>query len=171
MEQENILHICAKRRVASTLFNTIVTKLSSSNKTKLMQAADSNGDLPLHLAAHTNKKESYICEGLIEAMKQINDSDSLSILDVFSIKNRSGKTAVHEASQQGHVHILKLMWEALSPVEQKNRAKGFFMTDGNNRFICLHLAAMNGNDKGKEFCIQQSAFHYPLSFLCLTFLP
>jgi ankyrin repeat protein len=158
-EQENILHICAKRRVSSTLFKLILNKLTANNKGKLMQAPDSNGNLPLHLAARTNKAESYICEGLIEEMKQIKDSRNSSggskqhssILDILSTKNRLGKTAAHEASEQGYGHILKLMWKAISPEDQKNRGKGLYTTN-NNRFTCLHLAAMNGNDKGKQLC-------------------
>jgi ankyrin repeat protein len=159
VEQENILHICAKRRVSSTLFNLILDKLSANNKGMLMQAPDSNGNLPLHLAARTNKEESYICEELIKEMKQINDSHSSSggfkqhslILDILSAKNRLDKTAAHEASEQGYGHILKLMWDAISPEDQKNRGKGLYTTN-NNRFTCLHLAAMKGNDKGKQLC-------------------
>ncbi len=128
-------------------------------------ARDSDDNLPLHLAARTNKEESYICEGLINEMKQIKRSSGSSnsaeqdssILDIFSIKNRLGKTAAHEASEQGHVHILKLMWEKKSAVGQKNRMQGLYTTD-NNRFTCLHLTAMNGIDKGKQFCILQSIF-------------
>jgi ankyrin repeat protein len=165
VEQENILHICAKRRISRTLFEIIVNKLSANNKAMLIQAGDSDDNLPLHLAARTNKEESHICEGLINEMKQIKRSDgSLNnakkdspILHMLSTKNRLGKTAAHEASEKGHVHILKLMWEAISPDDQKNRAEGLYKTD-NNRFTCLHLAAMNGNDKGKQFCILQSIF-------------
>jgi ankyrin repeat protein len=142
-----------------------------------MQARDSDNNLPLHLAARTNKEESYICEGLIKEMKQIkrshNSSSSVEqdscILDILSTKNRLGKTAAHEASQQGHAHILKLMWEAISPLNPTNRMKGLYTTD-NNRFTCLHLAAMKGNDKSKQFCICQSAFDWSFSFVCLTFL-
>ncbi len=142
-----------------------------------MQARDSDNNLPIHLAARTNKEELYICEGLINEMKKIKSSDgSLNtaekdspILYMLSTKNRLGKTAAHEASEQGHAHILKLMWEAISPDDQKNRMKGLYATD-NNRFTCLHLAAMKGNDKGKQFCICQSASDWPLSFVCPTFL-
>jgi ankyrin repeat protein len=140
----------------------ILKKLSSNNKATLMRACDSDGNLPLHLAARTNKDESHICKGLINEMKQIkylevssNSTEQDSrILHMLSTKNRRGKTAAHEASEQGHVHILKLMWEAISPDDQKNRTKGLYTTD-NNRFTCLHLAAMKGNDKGKQFSIFQ----------------
>jgi ankyrin repeat protein len=163
VEEENILHICARRRVSPTLFKKIVEKLSPNNKATLIMARDSDANLPLHLAARTNKEESYICEGLINEMKKIKRSggssnsaeQDSSILDIFSIKNRLGKTAAHEASEKGHVHILKLMWEAISPDNQKNRMQGLYTTD-NNRFTCLHLAAMTGNDKGKQFFILQS---------------
>jgi ankyrin repeat protein len=165
VEEENILHICAQRRVSPTLFKTIVDKLSVNNKATLMMGRDSDENLPLHLAARTNKDESYISEGLINEMKQIKRSggssnsaeQDSSTLDIFSIKNRLGKTAAHIASEQGHVHILKLMWDEKSAVAQKNQAQGLYATD-NNRFTCLHLAAMNGNDEGKQFCILQSIF-------------
>ena len=156
MVQENILHICAKRQVSQELFNLILDKLSPNNKAMLMQTPDSDGNLPLHLSARTNK-ESYICKGLIDEMKQIkrpfNSEEDSVILGILSTKNRLGKTAAHEASEQGNDDILSLMWKAISPKEQNNRAKGLYTTD-NNRFTCLHLAALNGNDKGKQFCIR-----------------
>lgn len=161
MEQGNILHICVKRQVSSTLFNTIVEKLSIDNKAKLLQAGDSDGNLSLHLAARIYKEDLHICKKLIENIKQIkctnNSSSSAeqgSLLSMLSIKNRLGKTAAHEASERGHVKILEEIWKAMSPVDQKNRMKGLYAVD-HNRYTCLHLAAMNGSDKSRQYCIQK----------------
>jgi ankyrin repeat protein len=127
----------------------IVDKLSNSNKEKMIEAPDSDGNCPLHLAVRTNQKEdSHICSGLIDMVMPITSWDNSPILKVLSITNRQGMTAVHEASQEGHMDILQRMWEALSSDDQKTPAKGFLMTD-RNRFTCLHLAAKNGKDQGK----------------------
>ena len=80
MEHDDILHICAKRQVSSTLFDLIVNKLSSKSKAELMQAQDNDGNLPLHLAARTsNKEELHIGKRLIKEMSQmkyLGDSSS-----------------------------------------------------------------------------------------------
>ncbi|CAF1527151.1 unnamed protein product [Adineta ricciae] len=156
MEQDNILHICAKRQVSEALFESVIKILSAESKEKLLRAKDNDGNLPLHLAVKRNTdKESYICKILIDEIKQIKSLDDSKsngggisqLLDMLCIKNRRGKTAAHEASEQGHEHILKIMWNALSLDEQKDRKRGLFITDDHNRLTCLHMAAISENDK------------------------
>ncbi|CAF4189650.1 unnamed protein product, partial [Adineta steineri] len=72
------------------------------------------------------------------------------MLELLSIKNRQGKTAAHEASERGQTGILELMWEAISKNDQTDRTKGLYMADDNNRFTCLHIAAMSENDERLE---------------------
>jgi ankyrin repeat protein len=154
VENDNILHICAKRCVPIYLFKMILNSLSHTKR------KDSEGNLPLHLVAGTKKDNLHICKELLKASKEIytsyNSSSDKSvrqnslILEILSIQNRAGNTAAHVASAQGHEQILKLMWEAMSRKERANREKGLFMTD-HNRFTCLHLAVMNGDDAGKQF--------------------
>jgi ankyrin repeat protein len=157
VDQDNILHICAKRQVSKSVFESIMKNLSADSKAKLLQAKDSDGNLPLHLSVRTNTmEESYICEKLIEEIKQIRCTDGSQsdgrvtshILDILFMKNRRGKTAAHEASEQGHVHILKIMEKAVSLNDWE---KGLYMRDDNNMFTCLHIAAMDKNDKGQYF--------------------
>ncbi|CAF0792131.1 unnamed protein product [Adineta steineri] len=144
VEQDNILHICAKRQVSSDILNIIIGKLSDKNIKKLMETQDSNGNLPLHLVAQIyTKKELEIWK------KLINENISL-ILDFLSIKNRRGTTVAHEASEQGNVHILELMWELIPPDDRYDRMKGLYVTTNNNRFTCLHIAAKNGGIKELE---------------------
>ncbi|CAF0748386.1 unnamed protein product [Adineta steineri] len=155
-EEGNILHICAKRRVSSPVFDMIIDHLSPGNIPELMEAKDSNDDTPLHLVAQTNtKKESYILEKLIDKMKgseySSNTGEKISqILYLLSITNGEGKTAAHVASEQGHVHFLELIWKAISASDRTHRMKGLYMLDDNNRFTCLHIAAKNGGDKRIE---------------------
>ncbi|CAF1104808.1 unnamed protein product [Adineta steineri] len=156
VEQDNILHICAKRQVSKDIFDMIIEKLSPDYKSQLLQAKDNSGNLPLHLVAQTNtENEYYICKQLIEEMKQIERSSNTDgkisqMLELLSIKNRQGKTVAHEASERGQTGILELMREAISENDQTDRTKGLFMADDNNRFTCLHIAAMSENDERVE---------------------
>lgn len=157
------MHICARRQVSNNLFHLIIDKLSSENCLDLLQTPDSDGNLPLHVVARTSEKDSYICKEMLNKIKQIENmhvsastrrgnNKKLSMLDHLSVKNRLGKTAAHEASQQGHLEILQFMWNKISLDDQKTRQKGFFLYD-HDMFSCLHLAAMNGDDQGKQFYI------------------
>ncbi|CAF3715438.1 unnamed protein product [Adineta steineri] len=144
VEQDNILHICAKRQVSSAILDMIIKKLSADNIRELMAKQDSNDNLPLHFVAQINtEKELAIWE------KLINENIS-QILDLLSIKNRRGKTVVHEASEQGNVRILELMWKAIPSNYRYDRTKGLYETDDNTRFTCLHIATKNGGGKKLE---------------------
>ncbi|CAF1041066.1 unnamed protein product [Adineta steineri] len=145
VEQDNILHICAKRQVSSAILDMIINKLSTRNIAELMQTKDSNGNLPLHLAVQINTKEE------LDIWKKLIDEKNISQVLIFlSTKNRRGKTVAHEASEQGNFRFLKFMWEVIPPNHQQDRAKVFHETAKNNRFTCLHIAAKNGGSKELE---------------------
>ncbi|CAF4102655.1 unnamed protein product, partial [Adineta steineri] len=145
VEQDNILHICAKRQVSSAILDMIINKLSTGNIAELMETKDSNGNLPLHLAARINTKEE-----LDIWKKLINEKNISEVLKFLSIKNHRGKTVAHEASEQGNVDILESMWKLIPPDDQYDRTKGLHETADNNRFTCLHIAAKNGGSKELE---------------------
>ncbi|CAF1173022.1 unnamed protein product [Adineta ricciae] len=147
LNNDNILHICAKQQVSEDLFNKIIEKLSLENKTKLLRDQDNDGNLPLHILAQTNTKHKWdMAKRFIEEMTRITFSNDLSkIVELFQKKNHQGRTVAHEASRRGHLDIIKQMYEVI-PNEKKNQMKSVFMHDKNG-FTCLHLAAMNGNDK------------------------
>ncbi|CAF4082826.1 unnamed protein product [Adineta steineri] len=145
VEQDNILHICAKRQVSFDILDMIIKKLSADNTKELMAKQDSNGNLPLHLAAQINTKEE-----LDIWKKLINEKNISEVLKFLSVKNHRGKTVAHEASEQGNVVILESMWKLIPPDDQYNRTKGLHVTADNNRFTCLHIAAKNGGSKELE---------------------
>ncbi|CAF1042536.1 unnamed protein product [Adineta steineri] len=144
-EQDNILHICAKRQVSIDILDMIINKLSTRNIAELMQTKDSSGNLPLHLAAQINTEDE------LKIWKELIKKKNVSpMFNLLLIKNRRGNTVAHEASEHGNLRILKFMWEPLLPDKEHAHTKVFYATDDDNRFTCLHIAAKNGGGKELE---------------------
>ncbi|CAF3665549.1 unnamed protein product [Adineta steineri] len=144
-EQDNILHICAKRQVSIDILDMIINKLSTRNIAELMQTKDSSGNLPLHLAAQINTEDE------LKIWKELIKKKNVSpMFNLLLIKNRRGNTVAHEASEHGNLRILNFMWEPLLPDKEHAHTKVFYATDDDNRFTCLHIAAKNGGGKELE---------------------
>ncbi|CAF0926882.1 unnamed protein product [Adineta steineri] len=144
-EQDNILHICAKRQVSIDILDMIINKLSTRNIAELMQTKDSSGNLPLHLAAQINTEDE------LKIWKELIKKKNVSpMFNLLLIKNRRGNTVAHEASEHGNLRILNFMWEPLLPDKEHAHTKVFYVTDDDNRFTCLHIAAKNGGGKELE---------------------
>ncbi|CAF3799594.1 unnamed protein product [Adineta steineri] len=144
-EQDNVLHICAKRQVSIDILDMIINKLSTRNIAELMQTKDSSGNLPLHLAAQINTEDE------LKIWKELIKKKNVSpMFNLLLIKNRRGNTVAHEASEHGNLRILNFMWEPLLPDKEHAHTKVFYVTDDDNRFTCLHIAAKNGGGKELE---------------------
>jgi ankyrin repeat protein len=102
-----------------------------------MSQTDIEGKIPLEIAARLNVE--YICKELLDDVKDINDS--------FLIKGK----ATHEATQAGHLNILKLIVcpnfdeETSSKISDETRT--ILQKRDENEYTSLHLAAQQGNEK------------------------
>jgi ankyrin repeat protein len=162
---ENILHICAKHPGRNDLFDII---WNLADKLGLPKQTDSNGNLPLHVAAGNN--QVHMCEKLLTEFRWS--------IDPLRMKNNQGQTAAHVATEavaprigpeQHYIDkqkkekdheqeasekedddkhdfglpILDLMWK----ITQKENQPSALSVKDDDRKTCLHLAAENGKSK------------------------
>ncbi len=145
-DQENVLHICAKQQVKEDLFNIIWKKLPDTYSSKLMAMEDAEENLPLEVAARVGNQ--YMCKILLDYVK--NKSPKSEI-------HRLLGRAAHEASEAGHLDILKLIISHDFNTKQQqllsDETEKILQLTDEYGYTCLHLAAARGN-------IQTSFFFY-----------
>ena len=139
-DNENILHICAKRQISEDLFNMVWENLldSYNAKDELINMTDMEGNSPLEVAARSDNE--HVCKILLEHIKSTKSKDR-------SYLSALGKAA-HEACQAGNLKILKLIIGFGSDNAQKMTPEEngrIFKIRDKNEYSCLHLAALKGN--------------------------
>lgn len=142
-EGENILHICAKRKIKEALFRTIWDALTDYHKDNLIIQTDNDGNIPLYVAIHTNNKHVY--KMLLEyTNERQNHNKSWS-------RYPSNRTVFHEIAKTGCIDLLEQMkldsTKSESFWDEKEIRKLLNIRDEKG-YTCLHIAAA----KGKHLC-------------------
>lgn len=110
-------------------------------KNKLVNTMDDQGNSPLEVGARFNNED--ICRKLLDHIKASSQNDGVYL----GIKGR----AALEASQAGHLNILKLIvWPDFKEESKQlpsNETKTILQVRDKNNYTCLHFAAAQGKNR------------------------
>ena len=101
--------------LASLQDNSVVVDLLLKNKAKIIDGAGKDRMTPIHVAAANGNKsvlkiiiEKYIADKRKQDGRQF-DKESVTN-DMLALQDHSGKTALHHASINGHLDVIKLIF-------------------------------------------------------------
>ncbi|CAF0917111.1 unnamed protein product [Didymodactylos carnosus] len=164
-EKKNILHLCAENckipppsppPPPPTRQNghIEICKLIIKEYKSLLEDVDYDGNSPLHIACKYGHKD--LSEMFLTAIIEDNKSKLQGYLLKKNSKSSTsamGGTALHEATMNGHIDILKLMFKKMDGIEIKEFLD--YQCKNNDGQTLLHMACAKGHIEIVKYLIEE----------------